>query len=112
MKQSKLRRRRVIRYAILYFTILVVFVALLAGPTIVGSLMDKEKMLEKIYEVKLNDALLAQPDNSALMDNTRNRTKTGTGAPDYSGVATLTETADAEDAEETDSADSKKFRFV
>ena len=32
LKQTKLRRRRVIRYAILYFVMLVVFLALLVGP--------------------------------------------------------------------------------
>ncbi|KAF2001016.1 glycosyltransferase family 48 protein [Amniculicola lignicola CBS 123094] len=36
LKQTKLRRRRVIRYAILYFVLLVVFVALIAGPIIAG----------------------------------------------------------------------------
>ena len=32
LKQTKLRRRRVIRYSILYFVMLVVFLALLVGP--------------------------------------------------------------------------------
>jgi len=36
LKQTKLRRRRVIRYSILYFTMLVVFVALIAGPLVAG----------------------------------------------------------------------------
>ncbi|KAF2011689.1 glycosyltransferase family 48 protein [Aaosphaeria arxii CBS 175.79] len=36
LKQTKLRKRRVIRYAILYFVILVVFVALIAGPIVGG----------------------------------------------------------------------------
>jgi len=37
LKQTKLRKRRVIRYAILYFFLLVVFLLLLVGPVIVGS---------------------------------------------------------------------------
>jgi len=37
LKQSKLRRRRVIRYAILYFVMLAVFVALIVAPTLIGS---------------------------------------------------------------------------
>lgn len=37
LKQSKLRKRRVVRYAILYFFLLVVFLALIVGPIIVGS---------------------------------------------------------------------------
>jgi len=36
LKQTKLRKRRVIRYAILYFFLLVVFLLLLVGPVIVG----------------------------------------------------------------------------
>jgi 1,3-beta-glucan synthase len=38
LKQSKLRKRRVIRYAILYFVMLVVFVALIAAPLVVRRL--------------------------------------------------------------------------
>ncbi|KAI9830262.1 MAG: hypothetical protein M1819_005789 [Sarea resinae] len=34
LKQSKLRKRRVIRYAILYFSLLVLFVVLIAGPIV------------------------------------------------------------------------------
>jgi 1,3-beta-glucan synthase len=36
LKQTKLRKRRVVRYAILYFVLLVVFLALIVGPIIVG----------------------------------------------------------------------------
>lgn len=36
LKQSKLRKRRVIRYAILYFVLLVVFLALIVGPIVAG----------------------------------------------------------------------------
>merc|ERR1712032_1099682 len=39
LKQTKLRKRRVIRYAILYFIIFVVFVALIAGPVVAGKFM-------------------------------------------------------------------------
>lgn len=31
-KQTKLRRRRVIRFSVLYFILLVIFIAILAGP--------------------------------------------------------------------------------
>ena len=34
MKQSKLRKRRVIRFAILYFVMFAIFVALIAGPLV------------------------------------------------------------------------------
>lgn len=41
LKQSKLRKRRVIRFAILYFVMLVIFVALVAGPLVVRRLNFK-----------------------------------------------------------------------
>lgn len=34
LKQTRLRKRRVIRYAILYFTLLVIFILLIAGPLV------------------------------------------------------------------------------
>ncbi|KAJ4348188.1 1,3-beta-D-glucan synthase [Didymosphaeria variabile] len=39
LKQTKLRRRRVVRYAILYFLLLVVFIALLVGPVVAGKFL-------------------------------------------------------------------------
>ncbi|KAL5372230.1 hypothetical protein PMIN06_007399 [Paraphaeosphaeria minitans] len=39
LKQTKLRRRRVVRYAILYFVLLVVFIALMIGPVIAGKFL-------------------------------------------------------------------------
>lgn len=36
LKQTKLRKRRVVRYAILYFFLLFVFLILIVGPVIVG----------------------------------------------------------------------------
>jgi len=41
LKQSKLRKRRVIRFAILYFLALIIFVALIAGPAVIGKLKIK-----------------------------------------------------------------------
>lgn len=40
LKQTKLRKRRVIRYAILYFVLLVVFVALIVGPVVAGKYLN------------------------------------------------------------------------
>jgi 1,3-beta-glucan synthase len=39
MKQSKLRKRRVIRYAILYFFLLIVFLVLIVGPIVAGKFL-------------------------------------------------------------------------
>jgi 1,3-beta-glucan synthase len=39
MKQTKLRKRRVIRYAILYFFLLIVFLCLIVGPIVAGKFL-------------------------------------------------------------------------
>ena len=82
MKQSKLRRRRVIRYAILYFTLLVVFIALVAGPAVVGKIMGESlsKTLEKIIPLEG----LVQP-NYLEHDNTNSSSVTGIKNPSYTG---------------------------
>ncbi|KAK4124571.1 glycosyltransferase family 48 protein [Parathielavia appendiculata] len=90
MKQTKLRRRRVIRYAILYFVLLVVFLALIVGPSVGSRFIDLEKMsLPSI----LKQQHLLQP--SLDHDDTRGTLVTGTGATDYSGIMAWTRTATA-----------------
>lgn len=90
MKQSKLRRRRVVRYAVLYFTLLIVFVGLIAGPVVVG---DYDLFPKSLYNDLTGTGLfkLAQP-TGLLNDNTLNTTETGIKAPDYSGIWTGTGT--------------------
>ncbi|KAI1435879.1 1,3-beta-glucan synthase component FKS1 [Xylaria sp. CBS 124048] len=92
MKQSKLRRRRVIRYAVLYFALLVLFVALLVGPA-VGGKMILSPSLEN--SLTFGQIRLVQPNNWKLRDNTLNHTQTGTASPGYSGpgLASITQTA-------------------
>jgi 1,3-beta-glucan synthase len=57
LKQTKLRRRRVIRYAILYFVILVLFIALIAGPIVAGKYLKlgMEIPMELLQPVGLNN---------------------------------------------------------
>ncbi|KAI1080277.1 glycosyltransferase family 48 protein [Whalleya microplaca] len=111
MKQSKLRRRRVVRYAILYFSMLVLFVALIVGPVIAG------KHIPADMTKSISDKLpfpLAQPANQDHND-TRNRTQTGTGSPGYSGpgLASMTSAQAAQATQSSSSKDNKmKFRFV
>jgi 1,3-beta-glucan synthase len=80
MKQSKLRKRRVWRYAVLYFVLLILFVAMLVGPIVAGS---------KILGAGLTGHIplnLYQP--VGLHNNdTRNRTETGTGALGSGGAS-------------------------
>ncbi|KAI0418186.1 1,3-beta-glucan synthase component FKS1 [Xylaria grammica] len=110
MKQSKLRRRRVIRYAVLYFTLLVVFVALLVGPAVGGRMIITDDLVKEFNSKLGEDFVLLQPYNVKLKDNTRGRNETGTGSPGYSGPGTASRTEAA--AQETDSSSDSKFRFL
>src|SRR5438045_6961161 len=58
LKQSKLRKRRVIRYAILYFLMLILFIALIAGPVIAG------KFLTSLPQIPMNLQQPVKQDNN------------------------------------------------
>ncbi|CAI6095424.1 hypothetical protein V2G26_015139 [Clonostachys chloroleuca] len=87
MKQSKLRRRRVIRFAILYYAMLVLFLILIVGPAVAGqqkAVRTQIKSLGDSINKSLPDFRLVQPNNQ-YRDNTNGTEKTGTGAPGYTG---------------------------
>ena len=67
LKQSKLRRRRVIRYAILYFTMLILFIVLIVGPIIAS------RFLTSLPSIPLQ---LIQP--TGLNNNDTSSSVTGT----------------------------------
>lgn len=75
MKQSKLRRRRVIRYATLYFVMFVVFIGMIVGPSVAGTkvpaLSDLGKQIPEVAGLRL-----VQPNNQNNND-TRGTTETG-----------------------------------
>jgi 1,3-beta-glucan synthase len=73
MKQTKLRRRRVIRYSILYFVMLVVFVALIIGPALAGKYVPNSAY--SFFSGNL--AALVQPIDKSNND-TRGTLQTGT----------------------------------
>ncbi|CZT53251.1 probable 1,3-beta-D-glucan synthase subunit [Rhynchosporium secalis] len=99
MKQSKLRKRRVWRFAVLYFFMLIVALALLAGPMVAGSMI-----------LKTTDSMFANPSKTFYLlqpigynnNDTRNATMTGTGKP--SG-------ADSSGASASPTADSARIRL-
>lgn len=72
LKQSKLRRRRVIRYAILYFVMLVVFVVLVVAPLVVRKLNIKLPTIP--------DSLM-QPLDAGEAHNDTHTYYTGSGLP-------------------------------
>lgn len=92
MKQSKLRRRRVIRFAILYYVMLVVFLALIVGPAVAGKNIPTDMIKDQLKGLPFE---LFQP-NGQNRDNTNSTMLTGTGHPTY--VHSTTE----EDSRETD----------
>jgi 1,3-beta-glucan synthase len=95
LKQTKLRRRRVVRYAILYFFLLVVFIALLVGPVVAG------KFLKLTIDIPMD---LLQPTGLNNNDTTSSVTGSCLGGMQCPGPG-------GEDAAEaTDSSSSEKFR--
>jgi 1,3-beta-glucan synthase len=101
LKQTKLRKRRVIRYAILYFVLLVVFLALIVGPIVAGK------------QIKLKVSLpmeLLQP--SGYSNNDTSDQVTGTciqaNCPPYQGGEAAA-TGDSAEASSTDEA-ARRFR--
>jgi 1,3-beta-glucan synthase len=83
MKQSKLRRRRVIRYAILYFVLLVIFLAAIVAPVVLGDSIYPD--IKKQVDSMGLPFKLMQP-NDLNKNNTRHSSLTGTGHPSYTGV--------------------------
>jgi 1,3-beta-glucan synthase len=90
MKQSKLRKRRVWRYAVLYFVMLVVFLALIVGPIVAQSEITKAAV--SLTKNPSSTMYLFQP--VGLNNNdTEGRNETGTGAASYLATATGGSTA-------------------
>lgn len=101
LKQTKLRKRRVIRYAILYFVLLVVFLALIVGPIVAGK------------QIKLDVSLpmeLLQP--TGYSNNDTSSTPTGKcitdPCPEYRGGVADDDSGSA-DASATEEA-ARRFR--
>ncbi|KEZ45482.1 1,3-beta-glucan synthase component FKS1 [Scedosporium apiospermum] len=95
MKQTKLRRRRVIRYAILYFVMLVVILGLIVGPTVAGSKITTNLSM-------LKDLKLVQPVNQ----NNNNTSAEPTGG------STDAEQADVTQDDEEDNLTKLKFLLI
>jgi 1,3-beta-glucan synthase len=72
LKQSKLRKRRVVRFAILYFFMLVVFVVLIAAPLVIRDLSSiSYSIRHALYDavgVKSGGLGLLQPLDAGLND--------------------------------------------
>lgn len=65
MKQTKLRRKRVFRYAVLYFTLLIIFLGLIVAPTVAGPNLG-----EDVFPSVLTDMKLVQKNKQENNDTT------------------------------------------
>lgn len=63
-KQSKLRKKRVVRFAVVYFFILIIFLGLIVAPSQIGSMILSEG-IKKSLDIKFAPGLL-QPDDYPL----------------------------------------------
>lgn len=85
MKQSKLRRRRVIRFAVLYFVMLILFLGLVVAPAILSDRgIIPDSLLTTVGDL-VPDFYLLQP-NNLDRDNTNGSSQTGTGMDGYTGA--------------------------
>lgn len=91
MKQSKLRRRRVIRYTVAYFFMFFLFIGLIVAPLVAG------KYVPGSVKNILSDLAgfhLIQP-YGQNNNNTNGTQQTGTGMPGYSGAGLKSMTSTA-----------------
>ena len=109
MKQTKLRRKRVFRYAVLYFFLLIIFLGLLIAPAIVGP-----KLGTGVFPAFLDDFALVQPtgqdNNNTLKEGeAKPESETDAGGGDTGGGG---RTTDETDPFADDKFDFKRLRFV
>lgn len=90
MKQTKLRRRRVFRYAVLYFVMLVVFLALIVGPIVAGDRVPTS-LFNTINGISKTNPLV-QPNNDTLKNDTLGWSQTGTAVASTGASATPSST--------------------
>jgi 1,3-beta-glucan synthase len=105
MKQTKLRKRRVIRYAILYFFLLVVFLCLIVGPIVAG----------KYLKLDIGDSIpmdIMQP--TGFNNNDTSADTTGTclvdPCPAYRGTGGSANDGGAESTDAATTEGSNRFR--
>ena len=93
MKQSKLRRRRVIRFAILYFVMLAVFIGLIVGPIVASKQIPADTLQKLGKSASLGGKFRLMQPNGQDYDNTNGTLATGTGRTGYSGAFTKSTTS-------------------
>ena len=100
LKQSKLRKRRVVRYAILYFVMFFLFTILIIGPAIVRKFMDPPA---------LDIMALQQPMG---LDNNDTLGRTPTGAGNDGTSSDSSDDSDSSDSSSSDTSDDFDSSFA
>ena len=77
LKQTKLRKRRVVRYALLYFTLFILFMVFLIAPAVIGNLGLLDDTFKSLQGKDF--MYLMQPNDWNNNDTTSS--KTGSGLP-------------------------------
>jgi len=107
MKQTKLRKRRVIRYAILYFFMLVIFLVLIVGPIVAGRFLTLSFLKDLPMEIM-------QP--TGFSNNDTKSTPTGSciqgKCPEYQGGGATGGGGDDTQAAETTDAAARFRRYM
>lgn len=115
MKQSKLRKRRVWRFAVMYFTLFVVFLALAIAPVLGGSKVPVESLINSVGGGK-NDsmiALLFQPNNvTAGYNNDTGPQNTAIKSSEKSVLAGVTVTTTGAKSSSTGSSNKRSVRLL
>jgi 1,3-beta-glucan synthase len=114
MKQSKLRKRRVWRFAVMYFTLFVVFLALAIAPVLGGSHLTST--VESIKNTVGKDTmvgLLFQPNNrSSVWYNDTGPTLTSIKSFEASVLAGKTQSSSGSNAKTTGSSNRRSVKLL
>jgi len=98
LKQSRLRKRRVIRFAIMYFTMFVIFLALLIGPIVAAKFIGKIKLslpMQLLQPTGQNNNDTSGITTGALLNGAGGTAATGTAAASAAGTASAAATTTA-----------------
>lgn len=122
LKQSKLRKRRVIRYSIMYFAMFVLFLILIVGPIVAGQkhlldgIVNPVSFSSSVCSACANTNQLRNLDGAlgglvqptGLNSSNVNWSQTGTGSANY----TLTHTSSGSISSATGTADASNAKML
>lgn len=115
MKQSKLRKRRVWRFAVMYFSLFVLFLALAIAPVLGGAKVPVESLINSVSGGKQDSmiALLFQPNNrTSAWYNDTGPSLTSIKSSEASVLAGKTDSASDGSAASTGSSNKRSVKLL